>query len=128
MIKNILLVAAGGAAGSVARYLLAKALHGTPLGAFPLGTMAANILGCLAIGVVCGLSSGAGAPVGQDLKLLLTVGFCGGFTTFSTFMNESLTLCKAGDAALAAVYVGASVALGFAAVAGGLFVSKLYHQ
>ncbi len=128
MIKNILLVAAGGAAGSVARYLLAKALHDTPLGAFPLGTMAANILGCLAIGVVCGLSSGAGAPVGQDLKLLLTVGFCGGFTTFSTFMNESLTLCKAGDAALAAVYVGASVALGFAAVAAGLFVSKLYHQ
>ena len=128
MIKNILLVAAGGAAGSVARYLLVKALHDTPLGAFPLGTMAANILGCLAIGVVCGLSSGAGAPVGQDLKLLLTVGFCGGFTTFSTFMNESLTLCKAGDAALAAVYVGASVALGFVAVAAGLFVSKLYHQ
>lgn len=127
MIKNILLVAAGGAAGSVARYLLAKALHGTVFGAFPVGTMAANILGCLAIGLISGLAAGEGAPVGQDLKLLLTVGFCGGFTTFSTFMNESLTLCKTGDAMLAAVYVGASVALGFAAVAAGLFISKQYH-
>ena len=128
MIKDILLVAAGGAAGSVARYLLSRALHDTPLGSFPVGTMTANILGCLAIGLVCGLSAGATPPVGHSLKLLLTVGFCGGFTTFSTFMNESLTLCKAGDALLAAVYVGASVALGLAAVAGGLLISKLYQQ
>lgn len=128
MIKDILLVAAGGAAGSVARYLLSHALHDTPLGSFPVGTMTANILGCLAIGLVCGLSAGANPPVGHSLKLLLTVGFCGGFTTFSTFMNESLTLCKAGDALLAAVYVGASVALGLAAVAGGLLISKLYQQ
>lgn len=128
MIKDILLVAAGGAAGSVARYLLSRALHDTPLGSFPVGTMTANILGCLAIGLVCGLSAGANPPVGHSLKLLLTVGFCGGFTTFSTFMNESLTLCKAGDALLAAVYIGASVALGLAAVAGGLLISKLYQQ
>ena len=120
MIKNILLVAAGGAAGSVARYLLSKALQGSAMGTFPLGTMAANLLGCLLIGVVYGLAEGDGAPVGADMKLLLTVGFCGGFTTFSTFMNESLTLVKAGDALTAALYVGASVALGLSAVLAGL--------
>ena len=128
MLKNIMLVALGGAVGSVARYLVSRALSGTVLAAFPLGTLAANVLGCLIIGLVCGLADGDGPHVGADLKLLLTVGFCGGFTTFSTFMNESLTLCKAGDALLAAVYVGASVALGLAAVAGGLLISKLYQQ
>lgn len=125
MIKNILLVAAGGAAGSVARYLLSKVLQGSAMGTFPLGTMAANLLGCLLIGVVYGLAEGDGAPVGADLKLLLTVGFCGGFTTFSTFMNESLTLVKAGDALTAALYVGASVALGLLAVLAGLHLTKI---
>ena len=125
MLKNILLVALGGAVGSVARYLVSRALNGTLLAAFPLGTLTANVLGCLIIGLVCGLADGDGPPVGADLKLLLTVGFCGGFTTFSTFMNESLTLVKTGDAVLAALYAGASVALGLAAVAAGLQLAKL---
>ena len=125
MLKNIMLVAVGGAVGSVARYLVSRALNGTLLAAFPLGTLTANVLGCLIIGLVCGLADGDGPPVGADLKLLLTVGFCGGFTTFSTFMNESLTLVKTGDAVLAALYAGASVALGLAAVAAGLQLAKL---
>ena len=128
MIKNILLVALGGAVGSVARYLLSRAVDGTAMAAFPLGTMAANVLGCLAIGVVVGLASGAGAPVSQEMKLLLTTGFCGGFTTFSTFMNESVTLIKGGDILTCALYIGASVALGLIAAAGGLQLSKLYFQ
>ena len=125
MLKNVLLVALGGAAGSVARYLVSRALNGTVLAAFPLGTLAANVLGCLIIGLVCGLADGDGPHVGADLKLLLTVGFCGGFTTFSTFMNESLTLVKTGDAVLAALYAGASLALGMAAVVGGYQLAKL---
>ena len=125
MLKNIMLVALGGAAGSVARYLVSRALNGTVLAAFPLGTLAANVLGCLVIGLVCGLADGDGPHVGADLKLLLTVGFCGGFTTFSTFMNESLTLVKTGDAVLAALYAGASLALGMAAVVGGYQLAKL---
>ncbi len=125
MLKNIMLVALGGAAGSVARYLVSRALNGTVLAAFPLGTLAANVLGCLIIGLVCGLADGDGPHVGADLKLLLTVGFCGGFTTFSTFMNESLTLVKTGDAVLAALYAGASLALGMAAVVGGYQLAKL---
>ena len=125
MLKNIMLVALGGAAGSVARYLVSRALNGTVLAAFPLGTLAANVLGCLIIGLVCGLADGDGPHVGADLKLLLTVGYCGGFTTFSTFMNESLTLVKTGDAVLAALYAGASLALGMAAVVGGYQLAKL---
>lgn len=124
MLKDILIVACGGAVGSVARFLLSRAVQGSVLAAFPLGTMTVNVAGCFIIGLVCGLSKGADAPLSADMKLLLTVGFCGGFTTFSTFMNETLTLVRGGDALLAAVYVGASVALGLLAVMAGWSLAK----
>ncbi len=126
MLKNILLVALGGAAGSVARYLLSKAVQDTAASAFPWGTMAVNVAGCLLIGLLYGLAAGDGARLGADLKLMLTVGFCGGFTTFSTFANESLTLAKAGDAVLSAVYIGSSVALGMLAVMAGAQLAKAF--
>ncbi len=126
MLKNILLVALGGAAGSVARYLLSKAVQGAAASSFPWGTMAVNVAGCLLIGLFYGLSGDGGACIGQDLKLMLTVGFCGGFTTFSTFANESLTLAKTGDALLSAVYIGSSVALGMLAVVAGAQLAKAF--
>lgn len=126
MLKNILLVALGGAAGSVARYLLSKAIQNTAATAFPWGTMAVNVAGCLLIGLLYGLASGDGTRLGADLKLMLTVGFCGGFTTFSTFANESLTLAKTGDALLSAAYIGSSVALGMLAVMAGAQLAKAF--
>ena len=126
MLKNILLVALGGAAGSVARYLLSKAIQDTAATAFPWGTMAVNVAGCLLIGLLYGLASGNGTRLGADLKLMLTVGFCGGFTTFSTFANESLTLAKTGDALLSAAYIGLSVALGMLAVMAGAQLAKAF--
>lgn len=126
MLKNIMLVALGGAAGSVARYLLSKAIQDTAATAFPWGTMAVNVAGCLLIGLLYGLAAGDGARLGADLKLMLTVGFCGGFTTFSTFANESLTLAKSGDALLSAAYIGSSVALGVLAVAAGAQLAKAF--
>ncbi len=126
MLKNILLVALGGAAGSVARYLLSKAIQDTAATAFPWGTMAVNVAGCLLIGLLYGLAAGDGTRLGADLKLMLTVGFCGGFTTFSTFANESLTLAKTGDALLSAAYIGSSVALGVLAVAAGAQLAKAF--
>ena len=126
MLKNILLVALGGAAGSVARYLLSKAIQDTAATAFPWGTMAVNVAGCLLIGLLYGLAASDGARLGADLKLMLTVGFCGGFTTFSTFANESLTLAKTGDALLSAAYIGSSVALGVLAVAAGAQLAKAF--
>ena len=110
MIRNILFVALGGAVGSVGRYLVSKSLEGS----FPWGTLTVNIVGSLLIGFLTGLvSKGIVSP---ELKLLLVTGFCGGFTTFSTFSNESFQMLKAGDALLAALYIGGSVALGIFAV------------
>ena len=117
MFRNILLVALGGAVGSVCRYLL-SCFNAS----FPWGTFVVNILGCLFIGLLVGLvSKGA---LSSEMKLLLVTGFCGGFTTFSTFANESFGMMKAGDALLMALYVGASVIIGILAVWLGMNISN----
>ena len=119
MVKNLLLVAVGGAVGSVLRYVLANTNA-----SFPWGTFSVNILGSLSIGLLVGLvSKGILSP---EMKLLLVTGFCGGFTTFSTFANESFGMMKAGDMLLTALYVGASVVVGIIAVWGGMMLSKLF--
>lgn len=114
MIKNILLVALGGAVGSVCRYLLSW-INST---SYPWGTFAVNILGSLLIGLLVGLVSKG--SLSTEMKLLLVTGFCGGFTTFSTFANESFGIMKAGDVVLSALYIGTSVVVGVLAVWGGL--------
>ena len=120
-----MLVAVGGAAGSVARYLLSKAVQEAAASAFPWGTMTVNIAGCLLIGFIAGLPLGGGEGQWNGLKLALTTGFCGGFTTFSTFMGESLTLAKGGDTLLSAAYIGISVAVGILAAAAGTQLAKV---
>ncbi len=110
MIRNLLLVALGGAVGSVGRYLVSKCFEGT----FPWGTLTVNLLGSLLIGVLLGLV--AKGTLSPEMKLLLVTGFCGGFTTFSTFASESLAMMKPGSMLLMAVYVGLSVTVGIVAV------------
>ena len=83
MVRNLLLVALGGGLGSVCRYLVSRMVESS----FPWGTFAVNILGSLLIGLLVALV-GKGI-VSNEIKLLLVTGFCGGFTTFSTFANES---------------------------------------
>ncbi len=118
MIRNLLLVALGGALGSVGRYLVSRCFETT----FPWGTLTVNILGSLLIGVLMGmLAKGSLSP---EMKLLLVTGFCGGFTTFSTFANESLSMMKTGSVLLMAVYVGVSVTIGILAVFLGMQISK----
>lgn len=124
MFKNILLVAVGGAFGSVARYLLSRAVQHTVLSAFPLGTLTVNVAGCLLIGLIGGLA-GDGGMISREWRLILTMGFCGGFTTFSTFMNETAQLMRADNIVLAALYVGASVMLGLLAVYLGMQITKM---
>lgn len=117
MIRNLLLIALGGAVGSVLRYLVSSLNT-----SFPWCTFTVNILGSLLIGLLVGLvSKGMLSP---ELKLLLVTGFCGGFTTFSTFANESFSMVKAGDILLTALYVGASVFIGVIAVWGGMILSN----
>jgi fluoride exporter len=116
---NILLVALGGAAGSVARYLTvlgaARILPG-----FPVGVMAANILGSFLIGVLASVLTGPRA----GLSPLLVVGFLGGFTTFSAFSLDALRLWDAGQPGLAATYVLGSVVLSLVAVVAGVLISR----
>lgn len=123
LLRSILLVAMGGALGSVGRFLLSKAVQEHAATAFPVATFAVNAVGCFVIGLVYGLSLRGNEPAG-DTKLLLATGFCGGFTTFSTFCNEGLSLLRGDASALAFAYIVLSVVAGFAAVAAGLWAGR----
>ena len=115
MLKNIILVAIGGALGSIIRYLLSKIVQETTLSSFPFGTMTVNLLGCLVLGIIYGMTSDL-TILSREVRLLLAVGFCGGLTTFSTFMNENLSLLRFGNFAHVALYTGGSVVIGLLAV------------
>ncbi len=119
MIKDILLVGVGSFLGGSLRMIISKYVQLAIVGSFPLGTMVVNVLGCFLIGVFSSLSSDNGG-VSPAVRLLLTTGFCGGFTTFSTFMNEHATLLKGGDGfMLSSLYLIASLVLGFIALLAG---------
>lgn len=109
--KSILFVGLGGFAGSILRYLISKAISNATITAFPVGTFIVNIIGCFLIGLLYAISDKYGI-LNQDWKLLLTVGLCGGFTTFSTFANESLLLLKSGNLLYFLLYTSLSVLIG----------------
>ena len=113
---RVLLVGAGGFAGSILRYALSGLVQGAARESlFPWGTLAVNALGCLAIGILTELAEARGA-FGVETRLLLVTGFLGGFTTFSAFGYETLYLLRDAERLLAAANVLASVVLGIAAV------------
>ncbi len=120
--KHILLVFVGGGFGSVLRFLIGKYLNSTETG-IPYGTFAANILGSLLIGIILGLAA-KNNTLSQNQTLLLATGFCGGFTTFSTFAYENHIFLKAGDFTSFAFYTIASFVVGFLAVFLGMFFVK----
>ena len=124
MIRSALIVALGGAFGSAARYVVSRLIQTHAASAFPVGTCAVNIAGCLLIGFI-GSLAGRAAGIGDGMKLFLTVGFCGGFTTFSTFCNEGLGLMRGGNTLLATVYMAASLLLGLLAVQGGMALANI---
>ena len=112
--KELLLVCIGSFFGGGARYLVGKVVMSLVAVSFPWGTMAVNVVGCFLIGLLSGLS--IGGHVSPTTKLVLVTGFCGGFTTFSTFMNENLLLGRDGAMLSAALYTLLSLALGLIAV------------
>ena len=120
--KHALLVFVGGGFGSVARYLVGKWLNNVE-NAIPYGTMLSNVLGSLLIGVILGYLGKSG-NMSQSQSLLLATGFCGGFTTFSTFAYENHLLIKNGDYFSFLPYTLTSLILGFSAVFLGLYISK----
>jgi CrcB protein len=114
--KAVLLVALGGAIGSVTRYKLSGLiLHQTPDWRFPAGTFAVNVIGCLVAGVLAGLAEEHDL-ISPDARLLLFTGVLGGFTTFSAFGLETMHLIKRGDVAIAAANVIFSVLAGLLAL------------
>ncbi len=121
--KQLFLVFLGGGIGSMLRYLISKNLN-PYFQSFFLGTFTVNIVGCLLIGIVLGLSL-KNDVLSQNQTLLLSTGFCGGFTTFSTFAFEKHSLLRAGELMNFSIYMIASIAIGVIAIAFGLWVSKL---
>lgn len=118
-----LLIAVGGAAGSLLRYLIGGAVQRMSAGGFPIGTMFVNVSGCFLIGIL--LRQFLNMQVSPELRAFLIVGFCGGFTTFSTFSGETLGLIEGGEYGRAAAYVILSVALCLAATLIGITAMKL---
>lgn len=112
MLKTILCVGFGSFAGGILRYLISKWCANSSCVSFPVGTFLANILGCFAIGVFYALFE-RNSCLSPQLKLFLTVGFCGGFTTFSTFMNENFQFVKNGDFLSVILYTAVSLFTGF---------------
>lgn len=123
MIYSILYVAIGGAIGSVARYLISRATQNAFATTLPVATLIVNVLGCFIIGMLYAIFA-RHTNIDANLRLMLTVGFCGGFTTFSTFMNENFNLINSGNILTCALYIGISVALGFVGVWGGAIIGN----
>ena len=106
---TILYIALGGVAGTLSRYGLEGWIQGRSASGFPLGTLTVNLAGSLLLGVILRLATGA-TFITPDVRAGLTIGFCGAFTTMSTFSYESAALLNDGDYLRAALYMGATIA------------------
>ena len=123
MIRELMTVGFGGAAGSIVRYLLSGGiLAGQTLLGFPAGTFTVNAAGSLLLGILLE------ASVSETLGWLLIVGFCGGFTTFSTFSADTVRLLRAGCYNAAAIYVALSVAVCIVFAALGMWIGTTFRN
>ena len=123
MLKTILLVGIGGAIGSIFRYVTHWATTKYFQGSFPLSTFLVNILGSLLIGLFIGYL-GKYFPENHPLKFLLIIGFCGGFTTFTSFALENYNLLQNNNQITAYIYMATSIILTISAVGFGSYLSK----
>ncbi len=122
IIKNIAVVGAGSFIGGASRYLVSLMMKGASKG-FPWATLAVNLVGCFLIGLLWGVFSRT-ASEGSNWALFLTVGLCGGFTTFSTFSKEAMIMLQSGNIWSFAGYIALSVIAGVALVAMGYYLFR----
>jgi CrcB protein len=120
--KIILVIGIGSFIGGISRYLLTQFIQNKFLSTYPFGTLCVNIIGCLLIGVVFGLSERGN--ISMEWRLFLATGILGGFTTFSSFSNETVSLLRDGQYWFAFSYVGASVLIGLIATIIGISLIK----
>lgn len=123
MLKTLLLVGLGGGVGSIIRYMAGLYVHRYFPSTFPWGTLAVNVIGCFLIGLFMGLSDRS-TGLDPNWRLLLVVGFCGGFTTFSALSMESIDLLQNNQAMTAFLYIGLSVVVGLSATLTGFLLMK----
>jgi len=121
---EIFLVGVGGFAGAAARYLVGVALS-AQLSAFPFATLLVNLAGCLIVGVLSELSSTT-SLLPPELRLILATGFCGGFTTFSSYINETSVLLRSGELFPAVFYLAVSVVLGMICLYTGMLLARSF--
>lgn len=121
---NILLVGLGGGVGSILRYLCQRWVNEWYQHNFPLATFLINISGCLLIGIFYALGE-KGNILSPQTRILLVTGFCGGFTTFSTFAFENMNLLRIGDSFYFLLYALGSVVAGIIAVYIGSLLIKI---
>jgi CrcB protein len=122
--KQLLIIGLGGFVGSIARVLVQKLNLHLHFLSIPVGTLAVNVIGSLLIGFLIGISAKSDI-LSPNFRVFLMVGFCGGFTRFSSFTAENLTLMQNGQLATVLLYTGISIFLGFAAVYLGYITSNL---
>ena len=123
MLKSILIVGAGSFLGGALRFLISILMKGACTSSFPWATLTVNLIGCLLIGVIYGLFA-RHSNVQHAMCLLLTTGFCGGFTTFSTFANEGVQMLQSGNFGAFATYASLSLGLGILLVMLGYIVVR----
>jgi CrcB protein len=118
-----LLVGLGGFAGSVARYGLSVTLQRFSI-EWPIGTLTANVLGCLAIGIITALSA-RGETVSPEIRLALATGFCGGFTTMSSMIYETAEMIRATEYLHATIYAAGTFLLSMSAFVAGVMAVRI---
>lgn len=121
--KEIILVAAGSGLGGVLRYWVQWLAQKQYPSLFPVGTFIVNLTGCLLIGILVGVA-GKGNIFSADTRLFLATGFCGGFTTFSTFAMENMAMLRSGHFMYFLLYAVGSVVLGILATYSGMYMIK----
>ncbi len=127
MIRNLFLIGIGGFIGSVCRYLAQQFIQNYYPTSIPWGTILVNITGCFLIGIVYALS-GKNTVLSPEMRIFLATGFCGGFTTFSSFAYENVAMVLEGDFYYTAINILVSIVVGFGATHAGILLIKFISK